>query len=251
MNTMLIAVGGFIVLLAILIVARSRTKFEIKNSDIVLALIPIVLWLLLTGKIQEVTIGDLKIVTAIKAASNTPVESQVTALPVETISSDSKEGVDKIPSMIRRQVQALSFRLGYRGYWGPAIEEYLRRLTEHPYLKYVVIEKDDGSLFGLVDAGQLSELMTGANSWLSPRDFERWLVEADTAKIKSLPQFIPYYECVWQTSDKRRALEIMNERDVQFWPVRDKEGMFVGVVDRSKLTASMLIDIADRLETKP
>ena len=115
----------------------------------------------------------------------------------------------------------------------------------------LVIEKNDGSLFGLVDAGQLAEIMTGANSWLSPRDFERWLVEADTAKIKSLPQFIPYYECVWQTSDKRRALEIMNERDVQFWPVRDKEGKFVGIVDRSKLTASMLIDIADRLETKP
>jgi CBS-domain-containing membrane protein len=41
----------------------------------------------------------------------------------------------------------------------------------------------------------------------------------------------------------------MDSLDVQTLPVVDARGVFAGIVDRSKLTASMILDIAARLET--
>jgi CBS-domain-containing membrane protein len=48
--------------------------------------------------------------------------------------------------------------------------------------------------------------------------------------------------------DKRKALEMMNAADAQVLPVLDEAGRFDGIVDRSKLTASILTEIAQRVE---
>ena len=39
----------------------------------------------------------------------------------------------------------------------------------------------------------------------------------------------------------------MESLDVQTLPVVDETGQFVGIVDRSKLTASILIEIAEKV----
>ena len=53
MNTVAIALGMFAALLAVLVALRAKTgnKIDIRNSDVVLALVPVALWLFLTGKI--------------------------------------------------------------------------------------------------------------------------------------------------------------------------------------------------------
>ena len=50
------------------------------------------------------------------------------------------------------------------------------------------------------------------------------------------------------TGKQRKALEMMNSEDAQVLPVLDEEGKFDGIVDRSKLTASILTEIAQRVE---
>lgn len=148
MDTLMIALGGFILLLVMLVALRAKTgnKFEIRNSDIVLALIPVALWLFLTGKIQEFAFGDFKIVAAVKEASKSPVAPQVTELPVESVRMDPKGGIQEIPELMKKKSQALSFRMGHGGYWGPAISEYLNVLTQNPFLRYIIINNSDGSL---------------------------------------------------------------------------------------------------------
>jgi CBS domain-containing protein len=251
MNTLLIAIGGFVLLVVLLVFLRIKTgnKFEIKNSDVVLALIPVAFWLFLTGKIQEFTFGDFRIVAAIKEASNSPVAAQVTELPVESVSMGAKGGVGEIPELIRRKNQALSFRLGHGGYYGPAIQEYLKVLTQNPFLRYIVINNADGSFFGMADARQFTAMLQANAPSFSAQAFAQWLNDSNKGQIETLPGFISAQHALKKVADKRQALELMESQDVENLPVVDDDGRFIGIVDRSKLTASMLIEIADRVET--
>jgi hypothetical protein len=124
MNTVIIALGIFAVVLALLVALRTKTRnrIDIKNSDIVLALVPVALWLFLTGKIQEFAFGEVKIVAAIKLASKAPVGPEVSKLALDTVREPvhtmSKGGPEVIPQMINTKSQALSFTIGQGGYAG-------------------------------------------------------------------------------------------------------------------------------------
>ena len=63
-----------------------------------------------------------------------------------------------------------------------------------------------------------------------------------------MPGFVSSEKALHKKDDKRKALEMMNSEDAQVLPVLDEEGKFDGIVDRSKLTASILTEIAQRVE---
>jgi len=249
MSELLGALVGFLILLAILVALRVWTanRIEVKTSDMVLALVPVALWLFTTGKIQELTVGDVKIVAAIKQASTSPVAAQVTRLPVELVRADPKEGLSQLPELKRKGPHALSFQLGYAGYYGPVLRQYLDELSQVPSFRYIVINRADGTLFGLLDARQLSALLKAGPGQLDPDRFADWLNRSSTAELSALPGFIPGKDALRKTAETRTALEVMNSLDVQTLPVVDDAGRFIGVVDRSKLSASMLIDIAAKV----
>jgi hypothetical protein len=101
MGGLLGAIGVFVVLLALLVALRVWTgnRIEVKTPDMVLALVPIGLWLFVSGKVQELTFGDFKIVAAIKQASSSPVADQVTRLPVDPVRADPKEGLSQLAAL--------------------------------------------------------------------------------------------------------------------------------------------------------
>jgi hypothetical protein len=254
MNTVAIALGLFAVILVLLVALRVKTgnKIDIRSSDIVLALVPVALWLFLTGKIQEFAFGEVKIVAAIKMAAKAPVGPQVSKLTVDTvrerISTMSKAGPEIIPQMINTKSQALSFTLGQGGYYGPAIAQYLDQLTQYPFLRYIVMTNPDGTFFGIADARQLAGIIRSSNPRFSEADVAAWFNRSAKDQLEGLPGFISAEKALHKEDDKRKALEAMNTLDVQVLPVVDDAQKFDGIVDRSKLTASILTEIADRVE---
>lgn len=254
MNTVFVALGFFGIILALLVALRvkSGNKIDIRSSDIVLALVPVALWLFLTGKIQEFAFGEVKIVAAIKMAAKAPVGPQVSKLTVDTvrerITTMSKAGPEVIPQMIDTKSQALSFTLGQGGYNGPAIAQYLEQLTQYPFLHYIIMNNPDGTFFGLADAKQVAEIIRSSNPRFSAADLAAWLNQSLKGELESLPGFIPAEKALHKEDGKRKALETMNTLDVQILPVIDDAQKFDGIVDRSKLTASILTEIADRIE---
>src|SRR5207249_4985039 len=128
-QTVWISVAVFVGILVLLMLLRRRNaSFEVKATDIVVAVLPVVIFLLISGKIQKFEVGELKIETAFVKASGSAIASQVTSLvglPAEPIRIDPKLGVEQIPRLIQNKAQGLSFRLGFGGYDGPAIQEYL------------------------------------------------------------------------------------------------------------------------------
>lgn len=252
----LIAFAGFIVVLGVLVLLRNRTrgKIEFKNSDIVLALIPVVFVLFITGRIQKFAFGGMEIETAFSQASKEEITKQVTSLEslkpeIIDVEMADKAGVREIPRLIQEKTEALVFHLGHGGYWGPAIEEYLSELLKFSFLKTIVIQDRQGNLVGTIGARDLASVVQTEHSGFTLEEFAAWVNESDVRSLGRLPGYIPADQALRENTNKREALERMDELNVDWLPVVNDQGRFAGLVDRSRLTASLIIDVARRVET--
>lgn len=207
---------------------------------------------------------------AIVNAVQAPV--QQAALPVEPVSMGLKGGLREIPELIERRPQALSFELGSGRYVGPVIWKYLDNFIDSPGFRYVVITSS-GSLFGLFDA---SVLVAALNPPHAKELSKRYPLSRDNApnaqevpgwtefatlvnrgdemaqqRLASLPGFVAGTQAVSSSADKRLALQRMQKARVDWLPVVEEPGRrFVGVIDRSGLTASLLLEIASGVKAQ-
>jgi hypothetical protein len=239
-----------VIIIMVLIRMRVGENFVVKQSDIVLALIPILLWLLLTDRIDKFEFGGIKIQRAFLEASEEPITEQISKLqlPVESIRLDAKRGVGQIPQLIKNKTEGLFFQIGYSGYYGPAIEDYLSQLTQYSFFKYVIILDEDHQFIGMCDARELHKIFRDPNAGFDSRDFEDWLRKSNREALTQLPSYISREHAIEATAEKRLVLEKMESLNLDILPVVDEESKFSGVVDRSRLTASMLIDVANRVK---
>lgn len=261
--SILVLLGFCIFVFSVFLRARTGGKYEIKAIDIALIIVPLLFWLVSTGKVEKIAAFgmEFEMAEAFIGASEKPIESQVTEpslLPVgevaESIERGVKGSVQAIPMLVERKIEALEFVLGYGGYWGPAIKKYLDSLSVYPFLKYIVVNNQDGTLFGVYEVRKLMgyfQTKTPTEEERAYKDFERYLNRGDENsrdKLEKLPGFIPRSSAVKSDSNKRMALETMEKLKMDSLPVIDSGGRFVGMVERSRLTASLIIDVAKNLE---
>jgi hypothetical protein len=226
---------------------------EVKTSDIVVAVIPVLVFLLVTGRLQKFEIGEggVKIETAFVEASASAIEAQVAplaGLPTEPIEIDEKRGIVDIPRLIERKTEGLSFRLGRGGYYyGPAIQEYLVQLTKGPYLKYLIVENPDGSFFGSANAHDIAATLQSQQPPYTANDLAKWLNEGNREGLQRLSGFVGADAALTKQTDKAQALQRMEAANVDTLPVVNEQKRFVGIVNRSRLTASLLIDVSKSL----
>lgn len=266
----------FILLLAAVVFVRHKlgSGVEIKATDAAIAAIPLVLLMAASGIFKNVELpGGFKFQTAeaIVAAARQPINAQVSALPLTRVSLDAKGGVGQIPRLINEGIEALSFSIGHGGYYGPAIWLYMNALTRNPTFRHVVVQRSEDKLFGVVGARKLvaalnpvnnAELLManplGHGSLPSEQEVKKWSQFADALnrgdegalnRLRTYPGFIGVDQAVTPTEKKQQALGRMDTLPAEWLPVVDEPGgKFVGVVDRSRLTASFMLDIARTLE---
>ena len=253
-NITIIAILSFIAILILLIVLRLKnSSIEVKSTDVVVAIIPIVVFLLVSGKLQKFEIGEggLKLETAFVNASKSAIASQINqiaGLPITAPRAMSKGGVSEIPRLIAGKTEALIFRLGGGNYWGPAIAEYFDKLSSQSYFKYVIIENPDRTFYAISDARELEILFKSHDNQISPDAFADWINNNDKAQLSKLPGFISFQDALSEKSDKTQALSDMEKHNSDILPVIDENKHLKGVVERSRLTASLLVDIAQELK---
>ena len=269
---------AFIVALAMIvwIKARLANSIEIRPVDVGIALIPFILWMATAGIFKKVEVpGILSFETAevFVTAAAAPIKLQVTSMPVTALKADAKRGVGEIPRMIESGTQVLSFKLGYSGYYGPAIWMYFNHLVTSPAFKYAVILDKDGSLFGLFEAGKLTAILNSENNEALMKAFpldpysglpdeqqvKKWtsfaknIKKANKENIASIAGFVPLDMAVKSDADKKQVLEQMEKQDLDWLPVvrlEDGVSQFKGIVERSRLTASLILDVTNQLEDK-
>lgn len=250
MKDLVLASTTFALIICVIMILRVKIgeKFKIEYSYIVLAIIPVVLWLLLTGKIQKLEVGELKIETAFVEASRTPVSKQIklVRLPVETLTMNPKGGSDDIPQLVRDKTEALTFRLGYGHYYGPVIEDYLNQLCVYPFFKHIIINQNDEKFFGLLNAREVKSIFSVDERRYE--DFAYWINHSNRDSLLKLEGFVSVNEAIRKDTDKQTALERMETLNIETLPVISEEGIFVGVVERSRLTSSLIIDVAKKVK---
>jgi CBS domain protein len=234
----------------------SRGRVEIKLNDAIIAAIAAALVLLVSGRISKLVVGSegLTVETAkeaILSASARPIEGQVANLPVEGVEEAMKGDVSAIPQLVQKQVQALDLMLGAQ-YVPDAMKQYLETLTKYPFFRFVVLIKSDQTMYGIFDASKLTARLQAGNPGF--QDFTNLVAHGGEAELAQLPGFLPADAAVKRQSDKRDVLEKMEQKNAEWLPVLTEQGKLDGIVDRSRLTASMIIEVADKLranETNP
>ena len=100
----------------------------------------------------------------------------------------------------------------------------------------------------MADARELTGLFQAERPPYTARDFAEWLNVANREALARLPGFIASQHAVTEKADKGQALRKMEALNVDTLPVVDNKSHFAGIVNRSRLTASLLIDVAKNLE---
>ena len=140
---------------SVLLRARFGDKFELKSIDLVLIVLPLILVLLISGKLKVLDAFGVKLDFAELFAdvAGSKIEQQVadTNSPgveevVKMLEMASKGGVRQIPELVANKTEALVFRLGHGGYHGPAIKEYFDTLYASSYLQYLIVLDEQGKL---------------------------------------------------------------------------------------------------------
>lgn len=243
------------------LVLRVRTsgRYELKTGDLVFLVIPLVLAAVATGKLRELTVGDLRIdlSTLWVDAAKTRIEAQVAKVPPATVEDvirmsevAEKGGVGELPRLLERKVDILAFRLGYGSYYGPAIRTYFERMFGSSYLRFIVVVRPDGTLLGVYAASALVAWLgvAGDRGYAELAHLFNSRSEAEWATLAKLPGFVPAEYAVRADTSKRDALGRMAQLDVDGLPVIDTQRRFVGTIERSKLTASLILAVTDKVE---
>lgn len=272
---------------AVSFVLRARTKgrYEIKVIDLTVAAIPLLVWFLSTGQVQKIALGGVSVELAevfAEATDESVGESVIRrdeAVTVEELVQymryGPKDRIGSLDKLALAETEALEF--GFKDaqastrYGGSVIKEYFDQLASIGSLKYAVIYNKPGELFGFYDIKTLllyfrvsraderpllerllrpaeeSDELKRYNAFASMLNGGR---ETDRERLRNLPGFYPGLPAIREDTTRRDALRIMDEQGCNRLPVIDDDGRFVGVVERSALTAAMLLHITETLEER-
>lgn len=236
----------------------SQGKYEVKSIDVVFIVLPLLFVALVTGRVTGLDLFGVKAdLSKLWAdAVETGIDDQIEMVPqslvsdsIEMIETAQKRGVDEIPRLIEQKTQALAFELGMGGYHGPTIRKYLDDLYGSSYLRYVVVNHPDNTLYGMYIAADLIAYLRPLENRGYER-FEQTLNDGgDQSKnwLMGLPGFIPANTAITADTSKLDALQRMEELSLGSLPVVDQTGgLFVGTVDREDLTTSLILAVTKK-----
>lgn len=200
----------------------------------ILSLAPVAIWLLTTQQLSE--FSGFGPAFKLKEVTATPVSLQLDgdAIKPEQISRKEKGGVGKIKSFIRNKVAAITFVLGKQGYYyNPAIERYIKELTPQSFFRYVIFENKAGEYRGIISGSKLLEEIKAGNI-----DLVKLIEAADISGINGVSTI-----SVASGSSKQKSLQLMDSYGLSELPVIDERKAFIGVVERNKITSSIVAQL--------
>ncbi len=211
-----------------------------------------------------VAVSSVKSFAAAEYSQYAAPDADAGGLDFQIIRASGKEGVDQLPELMDRRVNALTFELGSQAYWGPVVWKYVEWLGRNPQFQYVVLVDGSEAAVGYWPVPVLAAALNPpANGELAGRNADlhdlpgegeigRWeeFAEAvnrgDFDALRALPGFRSMEGAVRSDWSNYQALDHMLQVGADSLPVVDGAGRLVGIADRSQLTTHMLLQIAGR-----
>ena len=256
----IVACGVAILLLVGLVLLRtlSKGKAEVRITDAAIAILPIIIILLVTGKITKLGVGADGVTVetareAILSASKGSVKLQIDRVVPQRLAVASKRGSDRIPEYVARGVQALKFQIGSGVYAPSVMKAYFDALSKSPQFKYMVLEQRNGTFFGIIDARKLLSVLSASERGSGVGPIRSWqdlrtAIARSPSKFRSFPSFVSAQRALPSGSSKRKALQRLQKENREWLPVMNAQKRFVGIIDRSRLTAGLILDVTKQLE---
>jgi CBS domain-containing protein len=218
--------------------AKITRGFKVETSWVLIALVPGVFYLIGSGKLSEFSGFGLELKLMQASAKPFSLNSDGAKIATSPLTVEEKGGsLGAIPELVRRKVQALALKVGKKNYYNnDAILAYLDELTKYDFFKYIVFLTEGETFKGIIPARSVYEQMKQKKL-----DLVRALEEGKTDKSIGI---IDSYVRV--TSSKQDALKKLEENNLTEIPVTDDEGRLIGIVDRGKLTSSILLELLTR-----
>ncbi|MDY6844922.1 MAG: CBS domain-containing protein [Thermodesulfobacteriota bacterium] len=235
---LLIALFFLILLALIFINAKVNGGFKIETSWIAIALSPAIVWLIATGQLTSFSGFGFEFKLKEASAKSFSLSLEGDEIDPVSVPLGGKEGIAKIPELKKRRVSALSLQVNRRGYYNNwAIGKYLEELTPYDFFRYVVFIGTEGKFSGMIAAHDLLHQM-------KKQDLNLVKVIEEGA-IDRLAGVITV--SISNKGRKRDALTIMDEQQISELPVVNEAGHFIGIVERDKLTSSILLQLISQL----
>ena len=212
----------------------NQLRFRSELLRVVLALIPFVIWLIVSGKLKEIR-GPGGIRLSMREEVQKPVSPELIgmALEVEPAIVVQKEGIHGLRNRItQKPPSTLSFEVGKKNYYGQwAIEKYIRELEKHLVFRFILFTDADGKFKGCMKVGDFKTVLQTGN-----------IVEKlENGQILTAPRVIR--NSVQLTSTNKKALNEMDKANSSMLPVVDREGKFIGVVTQEEIFRRILTKV--------
>lgn len=220
----------------------------IETNSILIAVLPVVIWLLVAGKITSFKAFGVELKSAINQLSKETIDTDSgllasSKIDYEAVESNPKEDVSQIQSFIRRRVPALSFEIRRKNYYTTeAIEQWISQLSDHDFFKWVIFLDNKGRFAGLIPRDKLRTLGV---RWLEngTRGYDSIKQRIENHNVHDLPGFIGPESAVTASHTKGEAIEKFSKLEADDLPVVDADRKFAGVLNRGKLHSSLLASI--------
>ncbi|MFQ5751043.1 MAG: hypothetical protein ACE5HI_03525 [bacterium] len=236
---------GFLILLFLLIKFKNnflKEKGSIDMGLIVIALLPFVAYLILSGKVKQLTVGDLNVVfteeaRATEVASLVPQEQKNIPLAVEEYRPFAKGSVYDLHTRLLprlRQERFTTMVIDVRPdilYNAGAIREYLTEMGRYDFFKYVVF-LEQGEYRGWMTATSFMALLDVYNT-----NVEKWINRRDFVKLQQEGMHTEKIEAEASALDALRALNEANQENIA---VLDGQGQLVGIASRDGITSQII-----------
>jgi hypothetical protein len=224
---------------------------EFSNTDVLIAAVVILLIGMGSGKIESFKAGDIEVKRAIQDARKKDISSDLTKLPYSPLQTQLKGPKSGIPDFLKLGKGALTLRLGYDGYADSVIMDYLKGMGNAmasgagPF--YVVFVESGRTFWGMVKTYDLVRFMDAENIPAS-NVLSKQIRTKDTKKLEEIPGIILKNDVVLVGDDRLTALRKMDKSNNELLPVIDSDGQFVGTVERNRITASLMVNVAEKLD---
>lgn len=262
----IIAISIFVVTIILVLFLRKKVgkDYEIKTSDIIIAIVPLAVWLLLTGKVERLKVGDFEVTLvaeAIQEAQNTEISESATLInpilnsitkEIDNVQGAPKSSLLDLDKILKTKPEALIFLMGYDNYGSTEIEQYLKKLSQST-LKYIIVNDYTTNKFkGIISLELLMPQIFSKNASLTADELKIWLENSNEAKIFDIDGLLNLNDAIKPTTSKYVALENMQKLETTFLPVIDEKEEFIGIIHMEQLSTSLLMDISKKLiETAP
>lgn len=240
-------VSGFLVLWI------AKTAFNVQQDAVLvsLMLIPVLLYLILSGTLQEFSAGGVS--AKFTATAGKPIKDEnLELLEMKTLLKDRPEKLDEHLQDIQSspgKYFTLGVILGYPGYSDDELLRYLGEMSRYPNFKFLIILEQVGrseeGIFAFVTANRAIQILqneiSARNSYQTNRDVDRSFLAAiyKRDKIRLVKDYGFIKPIVLTTN--LEALKKMAEQKIDVLIVTDENGILQGFVEREQLLSKLIL----------